>query len=105
MEKLAGFQRKYLRGLAHGLSPAIMIGKSGLTESVSDSIHQALDDHELIKVKFVDFKDERAALAGEIASRTDCEQVGLVGHVAIFYRRSKDPKKRKIRVPERAATS
>jgi RNA-binding protein len=101
MEKLAGFQRKFLRGLAHGLNPVVMIGKSGLTEAVQESIDQALRDHELIKIKFVDFKDERESITEEIASRTASEEVGAIGHVAIFYRRNEDPKKRKIRVPQR----
>lgn len=101
MEKLAGFQRKFLRGLAHNLNPVIMIGKNGLNAAVEESIDQALRDHELIKIKFVDFKDERGAIAEQIATRTACEEVGSIGHVAIFYRRNEDPKQRKIRVPAR----
>lgn len=32
MKTLKGFQKKYLRGLAHGLKPVILIGKEGITD-------------------------------------------------------------------------
>ena len=44
-------QRRYLKGLAHTLKPVVMIGNSGLTESVLAEIDNALEHHELIKVR------------------------------------------------------
>ena len=44
-------QRRHLRGLAHPLSPVIMVGGDGLTEGVIRETARALHDHELIKVK------------------------------------------------------
>ena len=58
MNELTGYQRKYLRGLAHNLKPAIIIGKKGITEPVITEIKEALNKHELIKIKFVDFKEK-----------------------------------------------
>ncbi|MGA9233396.1 MAG: YhbY family RNA-binding protein, partial [Desulfobacterales bacterium] len=31
---LTGYQKKYLKGLAHGLKPVVFIGQSGLTDPV-----------------------------------------------------------------------
>ena len=59
MEILKGYQKKYLKGLAHGLKPVVFIGQKGLSRNLIGSIHDALDTHELIKVKFVSI-DEAA---------------------------------------------
>lgn len=44
-------QKQFLKGLAHHLSPVVMLGGNGLTEGVLAEIDNALDHHELIKVK------------------------------------------------------
>ena len=101
MEKLKGYQRKHLRGLAHDFKPLVLIGQKGLTDSLIESIEQALDDHELIKVKFNDFKEkgDKKEILAAIEERTECEAAGLIGHVAILYRPHRQPEKRKIRIP------
>jgi hypothetical protein len=33
MKILEGFEKKYLRGLAHGLKPVVFIGRQGMTEN------------------------------------------------------------------------
>ena len=105
MKRLESFQRKYLRGLAHSLKPVVIIGQKGLTQSVLQSTEGALDRHELIKVKFIDFKekDDKTDIADTIETETGSQLVGMIGHTAIFYRRQEDPEKRRIHVPEREA--
>ncbi len=93
-------RRKYLRGLAHGLKPVAQVGRNGLTESLLEHLDAALSDHELIKIKFVDFKDAKRELVAEIGERLDCESAGTIGHVAILYRRARDPEGRAIRFPD-----
>jgi RNA-binding protein len=99
---LKGSDRKHLRGLAHHLKPVVQVGKQGVIENLITSVSQALDAHELIKVKFVDHTQEREELSREIANRTGSELAGLVGNVAILYRQHSDAEKRKIRLPQRA---
>ena len=103
MKKLEGFQRKYLRGLAHKTKPVVFIGQKGVTETLNLSINDALTAHELIKVKYIDFKDKenKTEIAGIIEKTHDCEMVGMIGHTAIFYRQHPDEEKRKIAVPSR----
>ena len=48
---LKGYQRKYLRSLAHHLKPTVFIGKNELTEGVFNSINDAFSNQELIKIK------------------------------------------------------
>lgn len=92
-------QRKHLRGVAHGLRPVIQVGRKGLTQGIFDVMDRALDDHELIKVRFLEHKYQKIELCEELAKRTGSEWVGLIGHVGTFYRQQKDPGKRRIEVP------
>lgn len=103
MRNLKGFQKKYLRGRAHKLKPTVFIGQRGITENVVRSTDEALNAHELIKVKFIDFKEKRqkAEMSVILSERANCQAVGMIGHVAIFFRAHKDPQKRKIKLPEK----
>lgn len=89
-------QRKQLRGLAHHLDPVVMIGKQGLTDGIIAATVKALDAHELIKVRFLDFKDEKQGLTDQLATATSSEVAGIIGHIAILYREHPDPDKRRI---------
>ena len=99
MGELKGSQRKYLRGAAHSYRPLVQIGKEGLSEGVLTAIDDALEAHELIKVKMAAERDEREAFVPVIEARLNCECVGTVGRMAILYREHPDPEKRKITVP------
>ena len=101
--KLKGFQKKYLRGIAHNTKPVVFIGQKGITETLNRSIDDALTAHELIKVKYIDFKekDKKTEIAGIIEKTHHCEMAGMIGHTAIFYRQHPDEEKRKIAVPSR----
>ncbi len=101
--KLKGFQKKYLRGLAHNTKPVVFIGQKGITEALNRSIDDALTAHELIKVKYIDFKEkEKKIEIAEVIEKTHhCEMAGMIGHTAIFYRQHPDEEKRKIGLPLR----
>ena len=101
--KLKGFQKKYLKGLAHGIKPLVYVGQNGLSSTVAQAIDETLETHELIKVKFVDFKEKakKEEIAAAIEQETASELVGMIGHVAILYREQRDPEKRRIKIPKR----
>src|SRR5690606_16001577 len=98
METLKGSQRKNLRAQAHHLKPLVMIGAKGVTDQLVGSVDIALNDHELIKVKFGEFKEAKKEISEEIAKATKSELGGLIGNIASFYRRHPDPEKRKIKI-------
>lgn len=99
---LMGSDRRYLRSIAHHLQPVVHIGKTGLTANVLAEIDRALEQHELIKVRFLDFKEEKKTLSQTIATDTRSELVGMVGHIAMFYRQNPDPERRHIDIPSRS---
>lgn len=97
--ELTSSQRKYLRGLAHELDPLVLVGKGGLSEGVLENLSQALEAHELVKVKFNDWKDQKKELTAEVVEKLEACAVGSIGHVSIFFRPASDPKKRHIELP------
>jgi RNA-binding protein len=99
MQPLSGAQRKHLRGLAHHLRPVVHVGRNGVTDPVLREIAEALDHHELIKVRLADPQGRKKELAEEIADRSGGAWVGLVGNVVTLYRQHPDPEKRRIEVP------
>jgi RNA-binding protein len=76
-----------------------MIGRSGINKQIIGSVDLALKDHELIKVKFGEFKEAKKEISEEIALATKSELVGIIGNIAIFYRPHPQPEKRKIKIP------
>jgi RNA-binding protein len=84
-------QRRHLKGLAHPLKPVILMGNAGLTEAVIAATMQALEDHELIKVRLPGMeREDRDAALGLLAERTASVLVTRIGHVAVLYRRHPD---------------
>ncbi len=64
-------------------------------------LREALDHHELVKVRFMDFKEDKKELSATLAERCDAELITILGHQAIFFRQQRDPERRKIRLPRR----
>jgi len=85
-------QKRYLKGLAHSLKPVVMIGNSGLTESVLAEIENALQHHELIKVRVSgQERADRKQMLDQIAAQTGADLVQVIGHIGGFYRPAKEP--------------
>jgi len=89
--ELSERQRKYLRGLGHELSPVLLIGNAGVTAAVVAEAKRALNDHELIKVKFRGAEREaRDTGLAELAASTDSVLLQRIGHTALYYKRRND---------------
>ncbi len=86
-------QKQFLKSLAHHLSPVVMLGGNGLTEGVLAEIDNALDHHELIKVKIAGTDRETKQLIIEaIVRETKAVNVQTIGHVLVLYRQSEEKK-------------
>ena len=57
----------------------VMVGKEGVCPSLLKAVDAALEAHELIKVRFVEFKDERKPLTGQVAADAGAVVVGVSG--------------------------
>lgn len=78
-----------------------MVGQKGVTEALIKSVDENLTVHELIKVKFIDFKEktQKQELSSQISKATQSVLAGMVGHVAILYRPHPETEKRQIKLP------
>ncbi len=90
---LATSQKRYLRSLAHNLKPVILVGAKGVTPALLAELANALEHHELIKLKIAaEDRDERDAWVAEIVKGADAALIQRVGNVATLFRpRRKNP--------------
>ncbi len=99
MKEITSSQKRKLKSLAHKLKPVVLIGQKGITESLVKAVDKALEDHELIKVKFIDLKDEKHELLEKVVADTKSFLVNLIGNTAIIYRENPErPKDEKIKI-------
>ncbi len=97
MIELNSKERKSLEKLAHNISPVVIIGGAGATEGVVKMVSDSLDAHELIKIKFNEFKDEKSELTASICEQCDATLVRIIGNIAILYKQAENPEDRKIK--------
>lgn len=98
MIDLTSKQRKILEKAAHHIEPMVIIGQNGVTEAQSNHVKNAFKTHEILKVKFNEFKEGKQELANWIAEDTDSTLVRIIGNVATFYRQAENPENRKIKL-------
>ena len=86
MSSLTNAQVRELKARAQLMKPMLKIGHDGLSASFLAALDEALKHHELVKVKFVDFKEQKKELAPQLAENTGSELIMRVGNVAVLYR-------------------
>lgn len=84
--EITGSQKRQLRALAQKLEPLLKVGKNGLSPAFVNSTEEMLERHELVKIRFAEFKDERRDMSAKLAEATDSHLVAMVGHVIVLYR-------------------
>ena len=93
MTILSTKQKQSLKGLAHHLSPVVMLGGNGLTEGVLAEIDNALNHHELIKVKIAGAdRETKQLIIDAIVRETQSSNVQTIGHILVLYRPSEEGK-------------
>jgi RNA-binding protein len=75
-----------LKARAQLLDPMFKVGKAGLSDGFVKSISDALALHDLVKVKFAEFKEDKKTLAPLLAEKTASHLIMRVGNVAVYFR-------------------
>ena len=87
-------QRAYLKGLAMNIEPILNIGKSSLTPEINESVNEALEARELIKISVLkNCLEEPKEIASVLSERTKSQVVQVIGRKIVLYRPSKTHKK------------
>ena len=101
---LDGRQRRHLRALGHHQKPVVQIGSQGLTPGVLHAVDDALERHELVKVRVAsDAPAPVADVGSEIAAGTRAVLAQSIGRTLLLYR--PHPKKPRIVLPRGEAGS
>jgi RNA-binding protein len=92
---LSSKERAALRAEAHHLSASVHVGQHGLTETLRQTIDDALRTHELVKIQFgknadVSAKDSASALAESVGA----DIVQVIGKTATIFRENPELKRK-----------
>jgi RNA-binding protein len=90
-EPLNNSQIRKFKAAAQQLEPMLKVGKAGLSEGFIRSVDMALAQHELVKIKFAEFKEQKKELAPQLAEKTASHLVMRVGNVMVLHRPKSAP--------------
>src|SRR5450631_3614887 len=97
LEPLTNPQIRKFKAAAQLLEPMLKVGKSGLSEGFVRSVDMALAQHELVKIKFVEFKERKKELAPQLAEKTASHLIMRVGNVMVLHRHKAETQKPEIK--------
>ena len=86
MVPLTNTQIRDLKARAQRMKASLKIGKEGLSPQFLSALEEAFKHHELIKVKFDDFKEQKKELTPQLAEKSNSYLVTRVGNVVVLYR-------------------
>jgi RNA-binding protein len=96
--KINNAQKKFLRQAAHHLKPVVWAGQHGITDGLIKEIEEALERHELIKVKCrLGEREERDAGINKICKDTNAVLVQRIGNIVTLYKKNNE--KPVIKIP------
>lgn len=89
--ELTSKRRAYLRKKAHDLDALVRIGKEGVTDNLIQSILDAIESRELIKVKILqNCEEEKMEIMEQLSQCKEFEVVGTIGRTIILFKENKD---------------
>jgi len=91
MVPLANAQIRALKARAQRMKASLKIGKEGLSPQFLAALDADLSQHELVKVKFDEFKEQKKELSPQLAEKTGSHLVTRVGNVVVLFRPKVQP--------------
>ena len=86
MISLSNAQLRDFKAQAQRLKATLKVGKEGLSPQFLAALDDTLKHHEVVKVKFAEFKDQKKELAPLLAEKSGSHLVTRVGNVVVLYR-------------------
>lgn len=86
-------QRAFLRGMANGIETIQQIGKSGINESLTRQVEEAINARELIKLRVLETSPDTAKEAAQkLADSIQADIVQVIGsRIVLFKQNEKKP--------------
>ena len=97
MKELSGKQRRYLRGQGNSIKPTVYLGKDGISDALLNSLGDAFNNRELVKVRIEKSCElERKEAGDQLAQAAAAHMVQVLGNTLLLYR--PDPDKPEIKL-------
>ncbi|MEX2178843.1 MAG: YhbY family RNA-binding protein [Gemmatimonadaceae bacterium] len=91
---LTSRERAALRSRAHALSAMVHVGHQGVTDTVRQTLDDALRTRELVKVQFSKTFDGRPKhIANDVAGQVNAEVVQAIGRTVTLFRENPELRK------------
>ena len=98
MEELSGKQRRYLRGQGNSIKPTVYLGKDGISDALLNSLGEAFNNRELVKVRVEKSCElERKEVGHQLAQAAAAHMVQVLGNTLLLYQ--PNPDKPEIKLP------
>ncbi len=86
LEPLTNAQIRKFKAAAQLMDTMLKVGKAGLSEGFFRTFSETLAQHELVKIKFVEFKEQKKEHAPLLAEKTGSHLIMRVGNVIVLHR-------------------
>ncbi len=96
--ELKSYQRAFLRSHAQMLDAVVYVGKEGFTDSVVKALDNALECHELVKVRFSNNKDAIKEISSKLEEATGSTIIAITGFTCVFFRQDAKSEDRIYRI-------
>jgi RNA-binding protein len=94
VDSLTNAQIREPKAKAQLLKPMLKIGKEGMSQQFLAALDGVLKHHELVKVKFKEFKEQKKELTPVLAEKSGSHLIARVGNVVVLYRPRLEEKQR-----------
>lgn len=89
--ELTSKRRAFLKKKAHDLDALVRIGKESISENLIQSILDAIESRELLKVKILqNCEDDKRLIFEKLSNCKEFQVVGIVGRTVILFKENRD---------------
>ena len=89
---LTGKQKRYLRSLAETQPALFQIGKDGLSDNLINTVNNAFNTRELVKIRLLQsVAEDPKGLGFDLAMYTHSELVQIIGRTILLYKKGRKP--------------
>lgn len=75
-----------LKAEAQRLEATVRLGRGGLSPAFLSGLDRELAQHQLVKIRLYDLKDQRHEIGEQVARESGSHLVTVIGHVVVLYR-------------------
>ena len=87
LKKLSGKQISALRSVGQTTKPTVYIGKSGVTDTVVQSIEDGFNTQELLKIRVLEGSPEdKKEVAGIVSKKSGSTVIQIIGNTILIFR-------------------